>query len=319
VSKQSLVLNGSSRDDGPVPLRHALAAVLVTAIWGANFVVIERGLVGVPPLLFVALRFLVVILAIPFVRRPSGPLWKVLAIGAAMSLGQFAFLYSSLTAGMPPGLASLILQLQAVFTVCLAALVLAERPVAIQWLGVALGVAGLAIVGLGRGGHIPLGALLLTISGAACWGLGNVLVRWLKVEGGLGLTVWSGLIVPLPLLALSAGLDGPSVVVHALTHLTWVNIASTAYTAVLSSLVGYGIWNWLLHHHPASEVAPFSLLVPAVGIVTAALADGERFTALATAGGVLLVVGVAAVSLGPRVIGRIRARGGRVSPTPSVP
>lgn len=295
-----------------MPARHAFAAVLVATIWGANFVVIERGLVGVPPLVFVALRFLVVIAAIPFVARPSGPLWKVLVVGAAMSLGQFAFLYSSLDAGMPPGLASLILQLQAVFTVVLAAFVLAERPKAIQWVGIVMGVLGLAVVGIGRGGHIPISALLLTMAGAACWGLGNVLVRRLKVPGGLGLTVWSGLVVPLPLLALSAWLDGPAVVAHALTNLTLVNWLSTAYTAVLSSWVGYGIWNWLLHRYPASEVAPYSLLVPAAGLLTAFLADGERLTVAASVGGVLLVVGVAAVSLGPRLLLLFRDRRRRV-------
>ena len=81
---------------------------------------------------------------------------------------------------------------------------------------------------------------------------------------------------------------------------------------MLSSWVGYGIWNWLLHRYPASEVAPHSLLVPAAGLLTAFLADGERLTVAASVGGVLLVVGVAAVSLGPRLLLLFRDRWPRV-------
>lgn len=283
-----------------MPLKDVLAATLVMLVWGMNFVVIDRGLVGVPPLVFVAVRFAVVLLALPFVARPKAPLRKVLTVGVFMSLGQFGLLYTALAVGMPPGLASLVLQAQAVVTVALAALVLGERPLRVQLAGVGLGVLGLGVVAVGRGGHVPAVALVLCVLAAVSWATGNVLVRRLGVPGGLGLTVWSALVVPVPLLALACVVDGPAVVGHALTHLSLVNWLSTAYTAVLASLVGYGIWNRLLEHHPASDVAPFTLLVPPVGIATAWLADGEVPTALVVTGGVLLVAGVALVTLGPR-------------------
>ncbi|MGL5930797.1 MAG: EamA family transporter, partial [Dermatophilaceae bacterium] len=53
-----------------MPLRDVLAATAVMVVWGVNFVVIDWGLRDVPPLLFVALRFGVVALAVPFVARP---------------------------------------------------------------------------------------------------------------------------------------------------------------------------------------------------------------------------------------------------------
>ncbi|QIM20060.1 EamA family transporter [Phycicoccus sp. HDW14] len=284
-----------------MPLRDVLSAVLVMVIWGMNFVVIDRGLEGVPPLVFVAVRFAVVLLALPFVARPQAPLSRVLTVGVFMSLGQFGLLYTALAVGMPPGLASLVLQAQAVITVVLAALVLGERPLRVQLLGVGVGVLGLGVVALGRGGSVPAVAAVLCVLAAASWATGNVLVRRLGVPGGLGLTVWSALVVPLPLLALACAVDGPAEVGRALTHLSLVNWASTAYTAVLASLVGYGIWNRLLHRHPASEVAPFTLLVPPVGMLTAWLADGEVPTALALLGGAALIAGVALVTLGPRI------------------
>ncbi len=308
-----------------VPVRDVLAACLVMVIWGLNFVVIDWGLTGVPPLLFVALRFLVVLLALPFVPRPAAPPGRVLAIGACMSLGQFGLLYTALAVGMPPGLASLVLQLQAVVTVVVAVVLLGERPRGVQWAGVAAGLLGLGVVALGRGGQVPLLALVLTVGAACSWALGNVLVRRLRVPGGLGLTVWSALVVPLPLLVLAAVVEGPGAMGDAVRHLSPAAVLSTLYTAGLASLVGYGIWNRLLERHPASEVAPFTLLVPPVGLLSAWVVRGERLTATALLGGALLVLGVALVVLGPRLRQRGRGRptaplaGGSAPPVTAAP
>lgn len=284
-----------------MPRRHVLLAVLVMVIWGANFVVIERGLDGVPPLVFVALRFLLIWPLIPFVPRPQAPWLHVALVGLFLSVGQFGFLYSALAAGMPPGLASLVLQLQAAVTVVLAALLLSERPRLAQVAGVGIGVAGLILVAMGRGGHVPLTAFVLTILGAVSWAMGNVLVRRLRIQGGFSLTVWSALVVPVPMLALSLFLDGPAEVSRALTHLSLVNWLSTAYTAVLASLVGYTIWNSLLARYPAATVAPFTLLVPPIGMAVAYLADGEVPTSLAVVGAVVLISGVALTLIRPRI------------------
>lgn len=286
--------------------RHVLLALLVMVIWGANFVVISRGLAGVPPLVFVALRFLLIWPLVALVPRPEVPWRHVALVGLFLSVGQFGFLYSAIAAGMPPGLASLVLQLQAALTVVLAAALLGERPVVAQVVGVAVGVLGLVLVAVGRGGHVPLAAFVLCVLGAASWAMGNVVVRRLRIRGGLSLTVWSALVVPVPMLALSLVLDGPAVVGHALTHLSLVNWLSTAYTAVLASLVGYSIWNSLLAHYPASTVAPFTLLVPVVGMSLAYLADGEVPTPLALVGAVVLIAGVGLTILGRRVFGSRR-------------
>mgnify|MGYP001201355301 CR=1 FL=1 len=280
-----------------VTLRDRLLALLVVAVWGANFVVIEWGLPGVPPLVFVALRFVVVAAAALLVPRPAVR-WRDLAlVGAFMSVGQFGLLYSALAVGMPPGLASLVLQIQAAFTVVIGVLVLREHARRAQVLGVLLGLVGLAVVALGRGGAVPPLAFGLTVAAAACWASGNIAARRLQGVNGLSLTVWSGVFVPVPMLALALAVEGPTTVLHALTHLTWQAWASTAYTAVLASLFGYGVWNGLLSRHRAAEVAPFSLLVPVVGISTAWLLRGEQPTPLALVGGSLLVAGVAVATL----------------------
>ena len=144
---------------------------------------------------------------------------------------------------------------------------------------------------------------MLVVAAATSWAVGNVVAR--RASGrtrstpadgvvapprggfgaGLSMTVWSALVVPLPLLALAVVVNGPDAVAHALTHLTVPAVLSTLYTAWLASLVGYGIWNTLLARHPAAAVVPFTMLVPVVGLTTAWLVQGEAPNVWEAAGG----------------------------------
>lgn len=293
MHQDSLVLHDADGQTECVNTRDSFLAALVATIWGFNFVVIEWGMAGIPPLLFVALRFtLVVVPAIFFVARPAAPRRSILAVGLFMSLGQFALLYVSIAAGMPPGLAALVLQAQVVFTVVIAAGVLREVPTAAQAAGVVIGVVGLVVVGLGRSSHVPLVALLLCLLAALSWGIGNVVARAARVPGGLSLTVWSAVVVPVPVLVLSLVLDGPTAVASALTGLSWRAVVSTLYTAGLASLVGYGIFNGLLARWPSSAVVPWVLLAPVVAMASAWTLLGERPNGAEAGGGVLLLAGV---------------------------
>jgi len=273
--------------------RDSLLAALVATVWGFNFVVIDWGMDGVPPLLFVGIRFLVVLVPAVFLIPRPAVSWRTLAlVGTFMSTGQFGFLYVAMDAGMPPGLAALVLQAQVVFTIVIAAGVLREVPTSAQVAGVLLGVTGLVVVGLGRGGHVPATALLLCLLGALSWGIGNVVSRAARVPGGLSLTVWSATVVPLPLLALSLVVDGPSAVGDGLAAFGWQAALSTLYTAGLASLVGYGVFNSLLARNPSAAVVPWVLLAPVVAMVSAWLLLDQVPNGAEVGGGLLLVGGV---------------------------
>ena len=302
-----------------MPIKDSLLAVTVALIWGMNFVVIDEGLGDMPASLFVAIRFVVVLLpAVFLVPRPNVP-WRILAtVGLFLSVGQFGLLYSALSAGMPPGLASLVLQAQVLFTVLLAALRLHERPTIRQIVGTVVGAFGLAIVASGRSAETPLLGLLLTLAAAMSWAFGNIASRRAAVASGLSMTVWSALFVPIPLFALALAIDGPNAVGTALTHFTLANALSTAYTAYLASLVGYGIWNTLLARHAAARVVPFTLLVPPVGLLTAWIVQGEQPGPAEAVGGLVLLVGVAVTAISRSALASIR-RPSVTDHTPSEP
>lgn len=282
--------------------RDVALAVLVATVWGSNFVFVDRGLQDLPPFAFVTLRFLLVCFpAVFFVKRPGVGFWPVVLIGLTMSAGQFALLFLGMKLGMPAGLAPLVLQAQVLFTVLLSTAVLRERPTRRQLLGVLLGSVGLLVVGIGRGAVAPVLPLLIVVGAALCWAIGNVVTRRVRASSGLSLVVWSGLVVPVPMAALSFAVEGPGTVLRAVTHISGWGIASVVFTAYAASLLGYGIWNTLLAHYPASQVGPFAMLVPVVGFLAAWVVLDELPTAIEVIGGVLLLAGVAgAVLLGRR-------------------
>lgn len=256
-------------------------ALLVVLIWGVNFVVIHVGLVGVPPLLLGALRFLLVALpAVFLVPRPRIPFRWLLAYGLTISFGQFALLFSAMQVGMPAGVASLVLQAQMIFTLLFGALLLGERWQRHQ--PAALGLATLGLLVLAsqqQAGGMSLAGFLLTLGAAASWGLGNIVTRRISQLGQvnlLGLVVWGALVPPLPFLAAAYWLEGPAEMVNALNHLSWLSLLAILYLALMATIVGYGLWGRLLQRYPVAQVAPLTLLVPVVGLLAARLLLDER-------------------------------------------
>ena len=72
--------------------------------------------------------------------------------------------------------------------------------------------------------------------------------------------------------------------------ISWLAVA---YLAVGATIGGYGLWNRLLKSYPAAQVAPFTLLVPVVGLIAGTVALGERLTGAQLAGSALVATGLA--------------------------
>ncbi|MGQ4365806.1 EamA family transporter [Streptomyces sp. SAS_272] len=284
-----------------MPPAHLALAVLVAAVWGANFTVIEIALGHFPPLLFSALRFVAAAFPAVFLVGRPRVAWKwIVAVGLILGVAKFGLLFVAMDTGMPAGLSSLVLQIQAVFTAMIAFAVLGERPSRLGALGMAVALAGIAVAAVDEGTSGPLGAFALCIAAAACWGASNVLTRKAAPPDALNFMVWVSTVPVLPLLALSLLLEGPSRDLAALRTLDWQGAGTVLYVAWITTVFGFGAWGWLLRRHPASTVAPFSLLVPVFGMSSAALFLGEPVGGLRWCAAVLLVGGVALTSLAPR-------------------
>ncbi|MDD0973955.1 EamA family transporter [Pseudomonas fontis] len=291
-----------------MPIKDLLLALVVIIVWGLNFVVIKVGLDGLPPMLLGALRFaLVAFPAVLLVKRPNLPWRWLIAYGGTISLGQFAFLFQAMGNGMPPGLASLVLQSQAFFTLFFAAMFLGERLRAASLIGLAVAAGGLALIGSENGSHVPFFALLLTLCAAACWAMGNIITRRFGNIDLVALVIWGGLIPPLPFFALSWFLEGPALIESSLRNISLNSILSLIYLAFVATMLGYSLWSRLLSRYPAGKVAPFSLLVPVVGLSSSALLLDERLSAVQCWGGLLVMLGLLINVFGPRIRQRLLA------------
>lgn len=274
--------------------RDIALAVLITAIWGFNFVMIKVGLDTFPPLLFSALRFIAASLPfILFVGKPGVPWRWVLIIGFMLGVVKFGLLFVGIDIGMPAGLASLVLQTQAFFTAIFAIFLLGDRPRRTQVAGMVIAFAGVGLIASSLPIDGAFAGLTLTVAAAAAWGLSNIAMKVARPPNMMALIVWVSLVPPLPLLALSWWLEGPEAMSAALMSIDLVGAGALAYVAIVATVVGFGLWGYLLRTYSATLVAPFSLLVPIFGMSSAALFLGEELTTAKLVAAALVFAGLA--------------------------
>jgi O-acetylserine/cysteine efflux transporter len=277
--------------------RDLALALLVVVLWGVNFVVIKLGLRGVSPFVLGGLRFVLTAFpAVFFVERPRLPLRIYLAFALTTFLAQFALLFWAIKVGMPSGLSSVVHQSQAFFTLLFAAVVLGEKPNRAQIAGVIVAALGLAWIGAGSGASFPISAFALNLCASACWAIGNLVSRSLSRYGpvnGLAFVIWSALIPIVPFFALAWLFEGREAVATSIRAMTAGSWAAVGYLAFGATIGGYGLWNQLLKAYPAAQVAPFSLLVPVVGLLCGTLLLGEPLGAAQLAGSALVATGLA--------------------------
>ncbi len=303
--------------------RDRLLACLVALCWGLNFPATAVALRHFPPLLMVAVRFaLIAVPAVVFIPRPAVPLRWLIGVGMGIGTLQFAFLYLGMAAGMPSGLASLALQASAPITVLLAGVFLRERLSRSQVVGIAIAVGGLGAIAVHRAQVAALLPLALTLCGALGWAIGNICSRQAKAPNPFHLTLWMSTVPVLPMLALSLLVEGPRRIWTALstvgTASALPSVLALMYIVVIATLLGYGIWNTLLGRYPSSTVAPFSMLVPIVGVASSWLIFGEGVDAVELAAGAAVLGGVLLGSgLGRRVFdgGAATAPAAALTPT----
>jgi len=272
---------------------HSAAALLIAATWGFNFTAIRLGLDEMTPLSFAGWRFVVAALPVLFVPFPAVS-WKALVgISGFLFTGQFVFLFFAMQAGLPPGLSSVLVQLQGPLTLVLAALFLHERATGGQWLGLGIALAGVIVIAQSIEGTASVAAVSIALLSALSWATGNLFLRDARAAPIFSITVWSCLLPPVPLLLVGIAVDGVGPTFAPVLAPTWKAWAVLLYSVVPVMWLGYWLWGTLLRSYPAAKVGPVSLLAPCFALVFAALVIGEPLGGLRLVGVAVVLGGVA--------------------------
>ena len=276
-----------------MPISHLLLVLAVILIWGINFIFVKLGLDEVSPLLLCAMRFfLASIPAVFFIKPPELPFKTVAAYGFFMFGLQFGLVFMGMNFGMPPGMASLLMQVQVFFSMFFAAFLLGEQPSMGQVFGALVSFSGIAIVALHFDQNVTLLGFLCILGASASWGIGNLTAKKIKASDLISVIVWGSLIVCLPMFVCSLIFEGTESLVYTYQNITWKGFGSLLYIVYVSTWFGYGIWNWLLGRYPVGMIVPFTLLIPFVGILSSVIVFGEPFQMWKLMAGLLVISGL---------------------------
>lgn len=280
-----------------------LLVLVVVVIWGVNFVVINVGLRDLPPILFSACRFIgAAFPLIFFLKRPAVP-WRLLIGLATFQFAfQFPLLFTGLKLGFPPGLTSLVIQLQVLFTMLLAVVLLGERPHRAQIIGGLIALSGMALVAVKLDGKPTLIGFVLVLAAALCWGTGNIFTKKIGKVEPLALVVWASLLAIPPLLVTSYFAEGFAAWQQAATDLNWRAVGAILFQSYPNTIIGYGIWSLLMRKYPAATIAPFALLVPVTGMISASVFVDEPLQWWKLAAAALVIGGLAINIFGARLL-----------------
>ena len=286
-----------------------LLGIFVTGIWGANFSVIKLGLDTLDPFLLTSIRF--TFCAIPlifFIKKPNVRLSIIALYGFLFGVGLWGVVNLGIYWGLSAGLASLILQFSAFFTIVLAALTFGEKISKFQIAGISVALIGLILILTVTGGNVSKVGAALVILGAICWSSCNIIVRKNKPDNMLAFIVWSSLFSAIPLFLITYLVKGAQPFYSLPQTINNTAIFSILFQSYITTIFGYWVWNSLMKKYPVSSVAPLSLFVPVSGLITSWLVFDEHIGMGKIIAALLILSGMAIFLYAKSIDGYFRSR-----------
>ncbi|MNZ83829.1 putative amino-acid metabolite efflux pump [compost metagenome] len=291
---------------------HLLLAISITAIWGLNFSVIKLGLITVDPLILAGIRFTLCALpAIFFIPKPDVQWRYIIGYGLVFGIGLWGVVNIGIKSGLSAGIASLVLQFSAFFTLLLGSWIFKEAISRYQLAGIGIASCGLLSIISIADGTVTMAGLVLTLLGAVAWSAANVINKKAKTTQVFAFLVWSSAFSPIPLFALDYAVNGSTGYSALVNQLDYRAVLSILFQVYPNTLFGYWVWNSLLKRYPVSTVAPLSLLVPVFGLLGSVMIFNESLSLNKIVAVVLIVSGLGVGLYGQRVLSTLLKRSDR--------
>jgi O-acetylserine/cysteine efflux transporter len=273
---------------------HIAAAILVAFAWGGNFVAAKFGLAHFPPVFLTALRFTcVAAILLPFVQRPTYEQVASIGILSVLNSLHFSLPYIALADGLSIASTAITVQLGVPFSCLMGAILFNDRLGPWRILGMAVAFGGMFIVFGAPEIEKHFVPWLLAIAASFFWGTANIFTKHVKTASMMQLLAWTSLFTAPQLFLVSALMEPSGWTLLDTTPLSAA--VGLLYTIVGSTIVAYGLWNYLLRTHPVSQVTPYSLLTPIIGSAFGQLFFGETLSPEILLGGAITIVGVAII------------------------
>ncbi|MBA2674954.1 EamA family transporter [Ramlibacter sp.] len=284
-------------------LKDYLVAIACVVLWGLTFPVIKHMSGFVPGIFLTACRFAVIAIPVAFTAFPNMGWKRFLVYSLCFGCGQYLLSTLGIYYGLSAGIAAVIMQVQVFITIGLAYAWLHEKVGVPQVIGSILGFAGVALLlFFNTYFSVSVIGLIITFTASCCWAAVNLIVKTSKITDFTSLVAW-GALPNIPILWLMSWGFGEFDKVHLDTSQLLQLAGSVIF---LGLVVTFGVsvfWNGLLKKHAAIQVAPFSLLIPVVGLVSSWLwfhdTDSKQIAPLALIFAGLAVV-IGANALGSR-------------------
>lgn len=281
-----------------MPLGAVALMLAVNLVWSFNTIVVKIAVdtFGVPPLFFAGIRTLLILLVLfPLLRPVPANVWRVMAVGLAITGGSFALLFVGLVQAAP-ATAGIVSLMGAPLTVLFAILILKEK---VRWrrgLGIALAFAGVLIAVASPSGAQSLDGVGYIALGSVVGALGTVFVKRLEVSA-IRLQAWGAAASAALLLPLSVLLEEGQVAAFTAAPLE-VGLA-LLYAALIVSVGAHTIYYRLLQRHEANLLVPLTLFTPIFTIALGAWITNDPVGDWLVAGAAVAIAGVAVILLRP--------------------
>jgi O-acetylserine/cysteine efflux transporter len=269
--------------------------IVVMVIWGLNFVVAKWGMAQFPPIFLIGLRFAVVaLLLLPFVKLPRRWLGGILLLSFTLGCLHFSMMFTGLR-DLDAAAAAIAIQSQVPFAALIAAIFLNDKLGWRRTLGMGLAFAGIVVMAGEPRVAGSLWPLLLVVAASFMWAVANVQIKKLGAVDGFALNAYLGLFAAPQLFIASALLEEGQI--QAVLNADWVGWSAVLYMAVLVTIISYVLWYRVLRRYTVNQAMPFTLLVPVIGVLSAAWLLDEPLGWRVILGGVATVAGVAVIVL----------------------
>ncbi len=277
--------------------RDMALVLVIVAVWAVNFLTAALGLREIPPLLFTALRFGLLLLPLLFLMKPppAGQWPRLIAVSLCIGVVHFSLSFLALKLAGDLSSPAIVLQSYVPMTTVLAWWLLGEK---VGWrtsAAIALSFLGVLVLGLDPdvlGNPVALGTMLASAFALA---VGTILMKGLRGLGVFSQQGWMAVFSLPPLLLLSAWLE-PGAFAR-LPDASWVAWLGAAFAAYASSLLGHGLYYRLVQRHPVAQITPWLLLVPVFAIILGIAFWGDQPGTRVLLGGVMVLGGVLVIAL----------------------